>query len=311
MRKATAKNEIQVILQEYLGNRKAMKVAEAVYEVMRAGTQYTYNGKNIFINEDVNGELVLITEDMVKESVEKILYQNLEEDEVEECLEQLMSESILTETEMTMSIETIQVEGSDSKIYSKMLKYKPVNHDAKEFMKDLRTAIKAGVKPFKVPVCDMSMDENGKPCFIPGRKPAVGLSYNELEQIAEENGLALGNKNQYVLFLATMIERLKAVNWSQAEAIYAVCTDSTRLGHYANSAVAKDYFELTGSRKIVGKCDLANAHKILAKDEKAGGFWIAGGSYDFNGNFFPLACLLRENNYDKRNYDSVGWFVFL
>ena len=36
MNKAAAKNDIQVVLQEYIGNRKAKKVAEAVYAVMQA-----------------------------------------------------------------------------------------------------------------------------------------------------------------------------------------------------------------------------------------------------------------------------------
>ena len=45
MSKATAKNEIQVVLQEYLGNRKAAKVAETVYAVIQKETQHTHNGK--------------------------------------------------------------------------------------------------------------------------------------------------------------------------------------------------------------------------------------------------------------------------
>lgn len=41
MIKATAKDEIQVVLQEYLGNRKAAKVAETVYAVIQKETQHT------------------------------------------------------------------------------------------------------------------------------------------------------------------------------------------------------------------------------------------------------------------------------
>ena len=48
---STAKNEIQVLLQEYLGNRKVAKVAEAVYAVMQKETQHTHNDKKFFINE--------------------------------------------------------------------------------------------------------------------------------------------------------------------------------------------------------------------------------------------------------------------
>ena len=70
MIKATAKDEIQVVLQEYLGNRKAAKVAETVYAVKE--TQHTHNGKKFFINEDSNGALVLTRESMVKEQMEKM-----------------------------------------------------------------------------------------------------------------------------------------------------------------------------------------------------------------------------------------------
>ena len=40
MIKATAKDEIQVVLQEYLGNRKAAKVAETVHAVIQKDTQW-------------------------------------------------------------------------------------------------------------------------------------------------------------------------------------------------------------------------------------------------------------------------------
>lgn len=309
MSKATAKNDIQVVLQEYIGNRKATKVAEAVYAVMQTETQHTHNGKKFFVNEDETGALVLTMESMVKKSVEAILYQNLEEDEVKECLEQLMAESNATETEKILGIETIYVEGSDSKIYSELLEHKALNDREKEFMNNLRTAIEAGIKSFKVPVCDPSIDENGKIQFVQGCKVAVGYSYNELEKLAEKNSFRLGTKNEYFLFLGTILNRLIAEGWSETAAFEAVCTDSTELGHYSNSADAKDDFELTGSRKIVGKCDLANTYKILAKDEKAGGFWFAGGNCNHNGFNIPLARLLLFDYYDFHYYDSVGWFV--
>lgn len=305
MSKATAKNDIQVVLQEYLGNKKVAKVAEAVYAVMHGETQHTHNGKMFFINEDSNGALVLTMESMVKEQVETILNQNLEKDEVQKCLEQLMAGSISTEKEMAAEIETITVEGSDSQIYFDMLEYTPANDDENLFLQNLKEAVDAGVKPFKVPVCDPSIAEDGSIQFVEGCKPAVGYSYNELK----EHGVQLGSKNQYVLFLATIIHRLVEEGWSKANAINAVCSDSTELGHYCNSANAKDDVELTGSRGVAGKFDLANTCKILAKDEKAGGFWIAGGSCLDNGNDCPLARLYLCNRYVIHYVNSVGWFV--
>ena len=306
MSKATAKNEIQVVLQEYLGNRKAAKVAETVYAVIQKETQHTHNGKKFFINEDSNGALVLTMESMVKEQVETILTQYLEKDEVQECLQQLMVGVI---TELTAEFETITVEGSDSQIYFDMLKYTPTSENEEKFLKFLKKAVYAGVKKFKVPVCDPSIDENGSLQFVAGCKPAVGYSYNELKEIAIKNGVQLGSKNQYVLFLATIIHRLVEEGWSKADAFFAVCTDSTQLGHYWNSEKARHDFEVTGSRKIAGKCDLANTYKILKNDEKAGGFWFAGGGYYGDGGDDPLAYLNLCCNYDNHCDLSVGWFV--
>ena len=316
MIKATAKDEIQVVLQEYLGNRKAAKVAETVYAVIQKETQHTHNGKKFFINEDSNGALVLTMESMVKEQVEKILTQYLEKDEVQECLQQLIVGGILTETELTAEFETITVEGSDSQIYFDMLKYAPASETEKKFLEFLKEAVDAGVKTFKVPVCDPSIDENGSLQFVAGCKPAVGYSYNELKKIAIKNGVQLGSKKQYVIFLATIIHRLVEEGWSKADAFFSVCTDSTQLGHYWNSEKARHDFEVTGSRKIAGKCDLANTYKILKNDEKAGGFWLAGGDYDNLGFYYPLAGLIFGSNYVNlgSNYVNlcsycVGWFV--
>ena len=309
MIKATAKDEIQVVLQEYLGNRKAAMVAETVYAVIQKETQHTHNGKKFVINEDSNGALVLTMESMVKEQVETILTQYLEKDEVQECLQQLIVGGISTETELTAEFETITVEGSDSQIYFDMLKYAPASETEKEFLEFLKEAVDAGVKTFKVPVCDPSIDENGSLQFVAGCKPAVGYSYNELKEIAIKNGVQLGSKNQYVIFLATIIHRLVEEGWSKADAFFAVCTDSTQLGHYWNSEKARHDFEVTGSRKIAGKCDLANTYKILKNDEKAGGFWFAGGGYYGDGGDNPLAFLYLISNYDNHCNLSVGWFV--
>ena len=308
MSKATA--EIQEVLQEYLGNRKAAKVAETVYAVIQKETRHTHNGKMFFINEDSNGALVLTMESMVKEQVETILTQYLEKDEVQECLQQLIVGGISTETELTAEFETITVEGSDSQIYFDMLKYAPASETEKKFLEFLQEEVNAGVKTFKVPVCVPSIDENGSLQFVAGCKPAVCYSYNELKELANKNGVQLGSKNQYVLFLATIIHRfIEEEGWAKNSALHAVCTDSTKLGHYWNSEKARYDFEVTGSRKIAGKCDLANTCKILRNDKKAGGFWVASGGYYGYGIFHPIASLSICDNYVNHYGNSVGWFV--
>lgn len=211
--------------------------------------------------------------------------------------------------DIQVDIETIQVEGSDSKVYSGLLRHTPASAGEDKFMKNLKTAIEGGVRNFRVPVCDPSINKKGKLQFKPGCKTAVGYSYKELVKIAEENGIRLGSKNEYCLFLGTMINRLMAAGWSEADAWHAVCTDSTELGHYFNPAYVVDDFERTGSKKVVGKCDLANAYKILAYDKETGGFWHAGGNCNHYGNDSPLATLRFLNYYDGKFYGSVGWFV--
>lgn len=109
--------------------------------------------------------------------------------------------------------------------------------------------------------------------------------------------------------MATIIHRLVEEGWSKADAFFAVCTDSTQLGHYWNSEKARHDFEVTGSRKIAGKCDLANTYKILRNDEKASVFWVASGDYGNFGNFYPLADLCLSNDCDNRCNYGVGWFV--
>ena len=303
MKNATAKNDVQVIqkaLEEYLGKRKAAKVAVEISTAMQEETQHTHMGEVFYIHKDEVGALVLTMESTVKNKVEAILNSYLEKDEVQECFGLLRD---------TAEFETIKVEGSNSKIYATLMKHKTANDAEAEFKNTLKEAISASVQDFEVFACDPSIDKNGELQFVPGFKPAVGYSYNGLEDLAEKNGLRLGTKFEYVLFLGTLINNLIAEGWSEADAWYSVCVDSNKLGHYWNSADAKHDFELTGSRKIAGKYDLANTCKILAKDEKAGGFWLAGGYYHSNSGNNPLADLGLDDDFGSHYAGGVGWFV--
>ena len=308
MKNATVMNEvqgIQKVLEEYLGNRKAAKVAVEISVAMQVETQHTHSGEVFFVHKDEAGKLVLTMESEIKENVLTILNSYLEEDEAQECIEQLMAENC--ETKATTEFETIKIPGSGP-FYAELLKHKPENGEEAKFIANLKEAISKSISDFEVFVNDPSMD-NGKLQFVPGFKPAVGYSYNEREELAKENGLRLGTKDEYILFLGWLITGLINEGWSERDAWFAVCTNSKELGHYRNSADAKNDFEPTGSRRIVGKCDLANTCKILAKDEKAGGFWLAGGGYDNDGSNNPLADLVLRCNYDILSNYSVGWFV--
>jgi len=310
MKNATAKNDVQVIqkaLEEYLGNRKAAKVAVEISAAMQEETQHTHKGEVFYIHKDEVGALVLTMESNVKNQVGAILNPYLEKDEVEEFLEWLMGEQPLDATAETAEFETIKVEGSESMIYAKLMEHVTESEREIAFMMNLKKAISASVPDFEVFACDPSIDKNGKLQFVPGFKPAVGYSYNELDNLAKENGLRLGNKYEYVLFLGTLISQLIAEGWSEAEAWHSVCVDSEELGHYINSADAKNGLELTGSRKIAGKCDLANTRKILAKD--ACGFWLTGGCYFRDSYDYPLADLNLCSIFGNHGNYGVGWFV--
>lgn len=308
MSKTTAMNEVQVrtVMEEYIGKRKVAKVTEEILEVMQKKSKHTHNGKTFYIHTDEEGALVLTAESMVEGQVKQVLTSWLEEDEIEDCLKQLMGENLVNPD---VGFETIMVEGSVSGHYTVLMKHKPQNDREQEFMKNLEAAINAKVESFRVPVNDPSIDMNGKIQFASGFKPAVGYSYNKLEKLAKENGIRLGKKNEYCLFLGTMIIRLMAEGWSENAAWKAVCCDSIELGHYCDSADVKDDFEPTGSRMIAGKCDLANTYKVLARDEEAGCFWLAGGDYCDDGRGCPLAFLNLDNCYDLRFDGGVGWFV--
>ena len=309
MKKATVMNEvqgIQKVLEEYLEKRKAAKVAVEISVAVQEETQYTYSGEDFFVHKDEAGKLVLTMESSIKENVQAILNSYLEEDEAQECIEQLMAENCETKT---TEFETIKIPGSDSPIYAELLKHKPADDKEAKFIDDLKEAISKSVKKFEVFVNDPSMDDNGKLQFVPRFEPAKGYSYDELEELAKENGLRLGTKDEYILFMGWLITSLINEGWFEKDAWFAVCTDSRELGHYYTLAKHEDALELTGSRMIAGKCDLANTREVLARDEKSHVFWIAAGCYDELSYNRPLTCLGCVYYFDTPNYNSVGWFV--
>ena len=313
MKKTTAKSDIQVILGDFVGRRKVAVIADEILSAMQAESQHMHDGSVFYVYKDEMGDLVLTMESFVKVRIEKILRKYLEEGDVQECLEALTEKQMAGDESVdnakTLPFETIKVEGSNSKIYASLMKHEEESYDEVKFKHNLKKAIFDSVPDFEVFACDPSIDEKGKLQFLPGFKPAAGYSHNELVNLANENGLRLGSKSEYILFLATMILRLIAEGWSEEEAWKSICHDSKKLGHYKNSANARPELEPTGSRKTAGKCDLANTCKILARDEKARGFWLAGGNYNDYSVDGPIANLDFDDDYGYRYAGCVGWFV--
>ncbi len=298
MKKTTVMNDVQKIqkvLEKYLGRRKASSVAVEISEAIHGETQHTHNGEVFFVHKDETGKLVLSMESSVKENVLAILNSYLGKDEAQDCIEHLNCET------KDIEFETIKIPSSDSPIYAELIRHEPANNAEVRFIDNLKMAISKSVKEFEIFVNYPSKD-NGKIKFVPG----LGYCYTELEEIAKENGLRLGTKDERVLFLGWLITCLINEGWSEKDAWVAVCTDSKELVHYMDALYTKYDLEQTGSRRVAGKCNLANSYKVLARDEKSGGFWLAGGY----GNNDPPAFLGLCHYYDDRNLCGVGWFVF-
>lgn len=207
--------------------------------------------------------------------------------------------------------ETIEIQGSKCDLYEKLMKHKPRHYSEKLFMNNLREAINHSIKTFHVFVNDPSI-KDGKLQFYSGYVPDIGESYEELESIAKKNNLRLGSKNEYILFMGNIIHKLINEGWNEKDAWHSVCVDSNELGHYSNSKDSSFELELTGSRKIAGKCDMANTFKILAKDDKNDCFWIASGGFNCNSKKYPLTYMYTYSNFKYAFYvvPGVGWYVF-
>ena len=208
----------------------------------------------------------------------------------------------------------VKIDTTTEGFYDNVLNYSSKNGDIQAFIGAVREVQEVGVEPFYRPVMDPSL-EDGNVVFKKW-KPAVGYSFNFWKHKAEEMPAVegkrwhIGSEYQYYAFLTWLINQLVATGQGIKGAIEAVVLDSKELGHYRNAKNALQDFETTGSREVCGVYDLANAYKLLAcSNEEAGGFWVAGGDYGCNSNYYPLADLNYGDNVDY-NYDfSVGWLV--
>jgi len=207
----------------------------------------------------------------------------------------------------------VLIEASKLSMDDEFMQYQPKTDREKEFKDLLENVIKKGIADFWCPRMDPTLDEAENICFKAGEKPAVGKSYNWWRENAKNFNprwsSRLGTRSQYVAFLGVLIKALVAEDWTVDEAWNLVCNDSRQLGNYCDSQNAKHAFEPTGSRAIAGFCDLANTYKILAGDEEAGGFWLAGGYYGVDSNLDPLAGLGRGSHCFNCLYFGVGWLV--
>lgn len=205
----------------------------------------------------------------------------------------------------------ILCEASKLSLEDEFMKHEPRTDNEESFKKELKKAIQRGVNDFLRPKYDPSFDLEGKICYVPDAKPAVGKSYSWWKENAEKyipGKSRLGRKEEYLAFLATLIKKLVSEGWRIDAAWDAVCNDSRDLGNYRNNNGAKRRkLELTGSRKIACFYDLANTFKILSSENA--GFWNASGSYYCNSGDIPLSEMDKYYSYNDKNDYGVGWIV--
>lgn len=215
--------------------------------------------------------------------------------------------------EISIERDCILIEASKISLTDTFMSHKPQTKAEKKFKDTLTEVIKSGIEDFYRPAMDPSFSdkEKTKIHYMAGEKPAVGKSYNWWKEAVKDSKWCFGTKAQYVAFLGVLIKMLVAKGWALEDAWDSICNDSKNLGHYWICEYAKHQFEDTGSREICGFFDLANTYKILAKDEEAGGFWLAGGCFTCYSSYHPLANLELCNSYFDYLYrgDSVAWIV--
>lgn len=223
-----------------------------------------------------------------------------------------MANAVSNETEVKDNAFVL-VEASKLSLNDEFMQYEPEPGRECEFKCLLTNAIKSGLKDFKRPKGDLSFNEGGI-CYEYGKAPAVAKSYNWWNQVAKkfkpEYNSRLGTMTEYVAFLGVLIKQLVEMGWSIKRAWDAVCNDSRELCYYCNSEYAKHDYKSTGCIEICGLYDLEKkCYKILAEDEEAGGFWLAGGNCN-NGNcIHPLAYLWRFGTPNDDFSNSSGWLV--
>ena len=207
----------------------------------------------------------------------------------------------------------VDIEGVS--LEDEFLQYEPQNVNGKRVKESLVKAKEIGMKNFRIPAIDPSLDDDGKTIiYCEGKLPAVGKSVdwwneNAPKFMPDKNSRLKDDLQADVVFAVMRIKPLvEEKGYNVEDAWEAVCADSKDLGHYWNSKNAKHVFEKTGSRQL-GKCfDLGNTFKIVKKHEDSG-FLLLGGNFYLDSEIYPLASVVSIDGSNKGYNDSVGELV--
>lgn len=207
--------------------------------------------------------------------------------------------------------EFVLIEASKLSLQDDFMDYEPKNRREAEVKNVLTEAIKSGeLEDFYRPKYDPSFDRNLQ--FVPGKKPAIGLSFSEWLRIAEEfwpeRKSRIGTKWEYYAFLGVLIKKMVNVGVDKKKAWHVVCTNSEMLGHYKAATTAAPKWEYTGSHPSYGFYDLANTRKFVSVGPYE--YAEASGSYFSLSYDAPLASFrVKKSDFEKKRYGCVGWIV--
>ena len=195
------------------------------------------------------------------------------------------------------------------------MQYEPKTTSARRVKKSIIKAKEIGMKNFRIPAIDPSLDDDGNTIiYIAGRKPAIGKSptwwYENAPRFMPSKNSRLRDKLEHDVVLGVMLIKylVEEKQYEVEEAWKAVCVDSADLGHYRNSKDAKKEFETTGSRQI-GKCyDFGNTFKIV-KERESSGFVELGGAYNVYSFIYHLADVKSIVGPENNMHYDVGELV--
>lgn len=197
----------------------------------------------------------------------------------------------------------------------KFLQYEPETDQEREFKDDLLEQIKYGLKDFKHPIIDPSVDKEGRIFYQFGSEPGRGYTTKKWEEMAgefmPEKNSRLGNHIEYNAFVGCIMKQLVDEGVEIRKVWKYFIIDSSNLGNYNNSSEIRK--AKTGSNGIVGWFDLANYKKIIKHAYRNGDYLLASGSYDSLGVTHPVArircCMSTLEYVEDILYDSTGWIV--
>ena len=237
------------------------------------------------------------------------LYQQMENDSIDRAI------TTLERIRMRKENIFIKIEASKLSLTDEFMMYEPRTVRQAEFKTSLAFGIIKGYKDFWVSKIAPSFNSSKTGiCYVTGRKPAVGKSYKWWKQVAQnfwpERKSRLGKEYEYYAFLAILIKKLiKEAGWEPADAWYAVCDDSEKLGVYFNDIGTEFGLSDTGTFEICGLYDLANAFKMIDSEDVMEGFFYGGGSCECTGLTYPLAHVGKCASMAYWLECTTGWII--